>query len=71
MVTIDYGDDDQLLPLQGHGKEGEDGDAHGEAGGEGVETAFFLIIQLFLFFYLFYFSKSTICKGRVALTSSF
>ena len=26
-------------PLQGHGKQGENGDAHGEAGGEGVEAA--------------------------------
>ena len=26
-------------PLQGHGKQGENGDAHGEAGREGVEAA--------------------------------
>ena len=38
VMTIEYDEHDKS-PLQGHGKEGENGDAHGEAGGEGVEAA--------------------------------
>ena len=48
-VVDDGGDDDGLglhhSPLHGHGKQGENRDAHGEAGSEGVEAV--------LIFYLF------------------
>ena len=37
-MIIDH-DDDDSLPLHGHGKECENGDADSEAGGEGVEAA--------------------------------